>query len=447
MNRIFILLTVYFFFYFRTIWYGLIIDDVEAWNKGQNEKTPNFWLNLYRQIHGTHIINTKISHTINFIVHLINCLLVYLLFGANDISMFISLLFMLNPVNNQVSLWLSGRPYGIATILLLTGFLFKNLFPIFYGLSFVWSINIIFAPLLFIFYKPHILIFALPLVAYLMKHKFIPTIILRGSTVTKEMKTIDLKKMILFFKTFAYYFFHCLFPIRLGMCHNYLHTYGLSEEETKVWYKLDKYFFMGIVLFLTILGIVFTGNGSKYIGLVWFAIFISQWCNIYVINHLITERYVYIANIGLMALVVQFTYGTPLIWLFLVFYATRLWYFTPAYKNCLEFWKSNTENFPDVAMGYNQYGLELNKYGNVGTGFDIFLKGVQYRKNDFRLNYNISNLLAGQKRWDIIKEFVVKAEENIDRNNGYELWKGHIDEIKKGCVANGVKFDAEIKTG
>lgn len=438
MVKIWILVAVYFFFYFRTIWYGTIIDDQDAQGKGATEKTTDFWLNLKRQFGGTYIVNTRVSHSFNFVIHLINCLLVYWIFGYNDVSFMATLLFMLNPVNNQVSLWLSGRAYGTATTLLLIGFVLLPVFPLFYGLAFGWSINVFFAPLIFLFTDYKLMALVLPLVAYICRKRFVPTIVNRSKTVTPEMKTVSLKKLILFFKTYAYYFLHCLFPVRIGMCHEYLHSYGLSKEETEKWYKLDKYFYFGIALLLSVIAIIATGNGSEYLGIIWFTIFIMQWCNLMVINHLITERYTYIANIGLMVLLSQLTYATPLIWVILAFYATRLWYFTPVYKDCLGFWKSNTENFPEVAMGYNQYGLESNKYGNVGTGFDIFLRGVQYRKQDFRLNYNIANLLAGQGRWDIIKEFIVRAEEGLDKNNNYELWKGHVDKIKNACIERGV---------
>ena len=43
----------------------------------------------------------------------------------------------------------------------------------------------------------------------------------------------------------------------------------------------------------------------------------------------------------------------------------------------ISYWKSNIENFPDVALGYNQYALALNSYGNGGSALDSLVTGVQ----------------------------------------------------------------------
>jgi hypothetical protein len=69
--------------------------------------------------------------------------------------------------------------------------------------------------------------------------------------------------------------------------------------------------------------------------------------------------------------------------------------FSKIEEDIIDYWKSNTENFPDVAMGWNQFGLGQLQFGNTGSALDSWIRGVQERPHDFRLNYNTANLLLG----------------------------------------------------
>jgi len=424
----------------------MIIDDLDAFVATQKKRTKSFWRNLWTQFRGQYIESTKLSHSFNLIMHTINTILVFLLFGGNQIGLWTAILFCINPVTNEGAIWLSGRPYSIATTLVLSCVLLIEMFQplaipifaVFYYLLFQFSINGFLLPLLYIVFQPHWLVLFLPLYALLLKKNYIPTIKHRASTVTEEMRRIEVKKAILFFKTYAYYFFLTIFPFRVSMCHSYLHTYGLSEAETKPWYKLDRFFWAGVVLLSTLFFMAGAGAYYLILGWLWFTLFIVQWCNIYVINHPITERYAYLASIGLMYFITLIFIDTPIIWVFLAFYATRNFYVTPMYKDCKEFWKANSENFPNVAMAYNQYGLELSKRGRLGSAFDVWQDGLSHRPHDFRLNYNLANLLCGQKQLSVAKQYILKAEENLDKNNNYAFWKGNIDKMKDFCSSNGI---------
>ena len=440
-NPVLTLIIVNLLFYGRTLSYGLIIDDIDAFNAQVTKRTTNFWKNIWLQFKQEYSGNPAIGHLFSIIMHTINTILVYYLFGANDISFLTALLFCINPVGNMASTWLSGRTYSISTTLVLTGLMFPILFPIAYYFTFAWSINAFMSPLLFLFLGFPLLAGVLPCVAFLNRRRYLGTVKLRLDSVPDRMKKPDFKKLILVPKTFAYYFILCLFPYRLGMCHSYLHTFGLSEEETNQWFKLDKFFWLGLGI-LTSIGLCIYSMGIAYsFGLIWFCLFILQWCNYIVINHPITERYAYLANIGLMYFLAQNIINTPVAIVALTAYAILNLKYIPAYKDCLSYWKSNTDNFPDVAMGYNQYGIELNKIGKIGTAFDVWLQGKMYRQNDFRINYNIANMLMTQGRWDIIKDFIIIARNNICKINGTQFWTDKIDELQRISEQNGVRFD------
>lgn len=427
------------FMYRKTIGYGYIIDDIAA-VANNNKKTGRLWKDLWAQLRGEYYVSSKVAHSLNLFFHTLNCVLIYLVFKGN-VGFLTALLFALNPINNQATVWLSGKPYAIATSMVLIGLLVWPLFPIMYGLTFFWSINTALAPLLFAVNKPHWLVLCLPLMMFLARSRYIPTMKSRKKCSSQWMNKIELRKLILVPKTFAYYLYVCLFPLRLGMCHSYLHTFGMSKEETEPWYRVDKFFWLGC---LELAGIsyycIFHWSPIAF-GLFWFTLFIVQWTNFIVMNHMITERYAYLANVGLMYAVANLTINTPFALAFLTFYAVRLWQFLPAYKDCMSYWKSNVDNFPDVAMGYNQYGIELTNFGNAGTALDIWVRGIQLRPNDFRLNYNTANLFASMGDFNRAKQFIIAAEQYVDKINSYDFWMKNINKMKEASINAGVSFN------
>lgn len=433
MVNILIIILVCLFFYRPVTKYGYIIDDMEV---ATHKPTGNWLRDLWYQIRGHAYFNPRIEHTITTLIHTINCCLIYWAFGSNQVSFIASMLFAVNPVNNQASVWLSGKVYAIGAMFMLLGWGLKTFYPAFYFIGSYFSLNIVPTPLLFLLAKPHwyVLILGGMVLAYRMRLLFEPKRRFKDSSAEMQDYVFSKspKRLIIPLKTFGYYLRLCLFPIRLGMCHTYLHVFGLSKKETDMWFKPDKYMFIGLsaVLFL-VFGLV---KGWDMTGLYWFTLCMLPWSNFVVLNHPICERYSYLANIGLMVFVAKLSTLTPLgsylvvgLW---VYYATRLFYFLPAYKTNLSFFKSNVDNFEDVAIGYNQEGLERIRYNQPGMAVDVFAKGLLSRPHDFRLNYNLANLLIGMGRFMEARSYIYRAEQNLDPNNNYEVWIQNINLLK-----------------
>jgi len=438
-TRLAIIITVVLVMFWRTFKYGYIIDDLES-VKPKDQETKKFFKRVWEHLRGQKYTDSRLAHILSTGLHCINCCLVYLALGRTDLSFLAAILFAINPVNNSGSMWLSGKPYSMGTMLLLIGLWILPLMPFIYGFTIWWSPNALFFPMIFLMHEPWWYFLLLPMIGYLFSKKFRSTLKTRIKGGTDEMVVIAPRKLILVCKTLGYYFKHCLFPVRIGMCHSYLHTFGLTEKETKVWYKLDKYFFLGLALILLCIP-AFINRASPFcFGYLWFIFLTLQWCNFVMVNHPITERYIYLPTIGLMYMLATMIIGTPFMWMFLVFYATRMFYFMPAYENVMTFWKSNTENFPGVAMGYNQYGLGLLSFGNTGSAVDVWVKGIQQRPNDFRISFNLANVLIGSKMFPQAMGFLKTAEENMDKKQNPEFWQSQIDIMKQECIKNGYQF-------
>jgi hypothetical protein len=433
--RLLIILVTVVLAYWRTIKYKFIIDDHDHVKKPE-ERTPKLLKRVWEHFYGIKVTNLKLTHAFSVSIHALVCCLIYLVFGMNDIAFLTAMLFALNPVNNQCSIWLSGRAYAITTLLFLIGMLYMPLLPLFYGLASWWSIGALMTPLLFLVLKPWWLGLIIPLGLLLIKSKTKECYTAgmnRYKGTTEIMSEISFRKLIIVFKTLGYYFILCLFPTKLGMCHEYLSTFGLTKKETDKYMKLDLFFFIGIAVVLATLI-------TRQFGLVWFLVFALPWLNMVVISHLISERYIYLSNIGLMYLLSKLIIGTPFMWIFLTFYAVRLFYFIPAYRDIICYWKSNTEIFPTVAMGWNQLGLAQLQFGNTGSALDSWIRGVQERPNDFRLNYNTANLLLGCGQAQESARFIKSAEENLDPKNGYDFWKDKVDTIKLELKKRGIDY-------
>lgn len=439
--------------YWRTLKYEYVMDDTDAIGRHKaraKDYKPNLWKDLWDEARGNFYFSKKREHAISIFFHTLNCILIYFLFGRTELSFVAALLFCINPANNQGAIWLSAKPYSVASSMVMIGYIFPFLFPIMYAFTYFWSANTILSPLIFLFigFKYNwSYVLLLPAMFFCFNKRVVPVIEERHKLCPEEMQKIYWRKIILALKTYGYYFKFAIFPTSMGLCHEYLHTFGMSKEETEPWYKLDRYFFLGIAVVSMIpIGIFFKCN---MIGLIWFTLFIAQWTNVLTINHLIAERYLYLSNIGLMFFLAQVLgkiNSEFLMVALLTYYATRLWYFMPAYKNYIEFFKSNVENFPKVAMAYNQYGLGLVQYGNGGSGLDVWIRGVQERPQDFRLNFNIANLFMNIQQPANAVQFIRKAEAALDKKNNYEMWKTRIDEMKRCCKENGIDVDKIVDT-
>jgi tetratricopeptide (TPR) repeat protein len=117
-----------------------------------------------------------------------------------------------------------------------------------------------------------------------------------------------------------------------------------------------------------------------------------------------------------------------------------LYKYMPAYQNLITYWEANVDNFPNVAMGYNQYGLALVQAGFTGSGIDTWLRGIKIRPNDFRLNYNLANILMATGQTQIAVDYLKKAELYLDQKQSRDFWMENINKLKAEATTRGVQL-------
>ena len=396
--------------------------------------------NRLNQLTGSGHYQPALEHGYNIALHTLVCCFIYFAFGHNTLSLLAALLFCLNPSNNQGSIWLSGKPYVYSTALLLLGVIFKEIFPLTYVLAVdTFSINGYLAPFLFIFLSPHYWIFSLLFIAPIAYKRLNPILGPRAKQTKTEANQIYLKRLVIVFKTYAYYFLMGLLPIRLGMFHSFLSKYILSKKDNDYYEKMTPLFYAGVAIATCVVSLViFSPHSQITFGLFWFTIFIAQWCNLLFVNHGIAERYLYLANVGLMWALINVLALLPfsciLITAFLVYYATRLINFMPCFKNNGDYFHSNIENFPGAALAFNEFGLYNLFKKRIGTAYDYMMDGLKVRPEDFKLNFNVAGIHMEFSNYNDTLRHLEIAERDLLKNSYNQIWFDTIAQMRKTCL-------------
>jgi len=126
--------------------------------------------------------------------------------------------------------------------------------------------------------------------------------------------------------------------MKVAIEHDFIRGFGTNQTDNKIGYKKNWLFFAGLILFVSISvwsgWCILKGWNPVAWGLFWFAINIAMWCNFVTYQQQIAERYVYLANIGLMLAVASVLSPYPaLVSALLAAYAVRLWFAMDLYIN------------------------------------------------------------------------------------------------------------------
>lgn len=400
-NDIMVIVLLNFLVYARTLRFGYVSDDlVVSW---KTEPKPRHFIHgLWLQFWGHRYINTQHAHFMTLCLHTLNCVLVYVLLRNSPIALITALFFSVNPVNMQGgAVWLSGRGYSFATTATLIMFLVPFLAPILYWCAPYISPSAFFTPAGFLGTKWWFWLFLIPVymkwgaMGKIVNNKIYNH---QNKTVNTEMLAIKPSKLIVFTKSFGYYFNLCLFPFKIGLYHKFLYGFGTNKTDNKKGYALNKDFWCGIITILSILFHVYSYHNLASWGLVWFSVNIAMWCNIRTIQQQISERYCYLANVGMMVFLAYSIKDFPLVCVGIFSaYLTRLWFIMPSYIS--DYWiieynihEEKKLHYPWLMRGVKKFGM-----GDFKGAFHDWCEAHQHKPYDFKVLYNLScvSLLMG----------------------------------------------------
>lgn len=407
--------------YYRTLFFGYVGDDVERSERPQEFK--NIFHRWWIQFVGLKHRNSMVAHLFTILTHTACCLTIYFAFGMNEVSFLTALLFSVNPANIQGSVWISGRNYVTSTILSLLMLVIPKMTWFFYTATSSFAVNAWFAPLAFLGTPNWYWAGIIPLVWLIhpsnrstIHRKLWETAGLK--TTNTEMRAVKPQKTIPFLKTYLYYFVLSIIPWRIGIEHNFLRGFGTNATDNKKGYALNRYFWIGLILacgvaYGSIYGMV-KGWTPLTWGLFWFSINIAMWCNFVTYQQQISERYIYLANVGIMYALASLIINNPiLITAFLVGYFVRLWYVQELYLN--DYWAVEHTIIENKRMHYMWLMRGVKKFlakDHLGAVMD-FNEAYIHKPYDLKILFNLATtyFILG----DVVKakEFLEKAKTNV----------------------------------
>lgn len=436
--------------YIRTIYYSVIVDDIKIytgrmnykriWDKRRPNPAPKTFKNMIREFFielrsrtyggGTFgpfrdkrrpgaplSICTWFDHIL--CIYTTACIgaLIYMVFGYNNISFMASLLYVANPANHQVSMWLNGRRYALSVIFVLLMMLYKPFGIVFYFCSFFWGHALtFFAPVLYLDVAPWLPLMIIP--AYLWKRK---TLHLKmksrmNRVLCEDQRKFTPRRFIIIAKSFGFYFFNMLFPIRILINYPNLYWWGITKKKNEECYAINLEFWKGFLA----LGIsaFLVGFLPGYLRIMWIFTMLSilQWSAVVSAVQINADRYMAVPIVFMMFFLSMFIstlpFSTYIYVGLLIYYVTQLHTGMIIYKSIDWYQRYQMFYAPHIAKPrFNRIDFYF-KNGRYLTAWYLIEEGLQEMPNDFLLLYQAGVALSKIGNMVDAIKFIDMAEQN-----------------------------------
>ena len=432
--------------FWRAVFCGLTADDVQMHPWAQEykhlykyKKIP-FSRMIWHVLQGGGLFKSlKHDYAFSILLHTANACLILKVTGLLPAA----LLWLCNPINNQVSLWLNGRRYAITIFCVLASWACWPLGIVLYPFAVWLHVSGAAFPLLFLATPawPVIPVGLFGCYAIGFK-KFKEIFVSRASQYHKEteMTKIHLGKVVFYFKHLAEYVKITLFPFKPGMYHNFHFYFPRHQWAIDKAYKIDAQFFTGLAIFAYM---VFEMAVNHNFWAFWFLLFISQYCGICTVTMNTADRYCSLAGIGLMVMLAQKIvllpqpYDTAVLFAFLAFYSVGYNPLFYAYKGWERFMLYHINLHPVGSRQRVHLATYYLKLKDHFSAFYVVKKGLQLNPHDFDLLYMMTQLSmmlnAPAKQ---ILDIVDRAEQHIPLHDE-EFCKSELNKVRaavKGAV-------------
>jgi hypothetical protein len=294
---------VTFAIYLKSIFHNYVVDDDNVVRGNKGWVCIKDFQSFVRAIYGAGLFQNPI-HDHLFRIFLTACIGCMIFACWNNL--WVALLWVVHPINNQLTLWLNGRRYQVSLLLGLICYKIPMLGFVLFPLALY--IHPIVAPMIIItafMVTPIALLWVLPSVLCFNKLKSW----LRGRFTLQNFelyKKFNWGKPVLALKCFSEYLRHGLFPTNFTMYHPEI--WGVAElPGNKVRaYALNASFWLCLAFVLLIGYIGWYIGGTCLVGLLIAFIGVVQWLGI-IINptQLWAQRYTALSSIGFC----MFTFG------------------------------------------------------------------------------------------------------------------------------------------
>ena len=417
--------------YLKTLRFKFVSDDFSCWKNPPVAKNP--WHKLWLQISGQMKIYAKsvrfavankklymaivrceeIEHLLALFLHIAICISIYFAFGASWVSFIAAMLYSVNPVNNQGTIWPSGRGYVFPILGVLLAMALPLASPLFLFCG-TWYTAGFLAPLALIGSTKWYILASMPIIWYLHSRKFTKAVKNKQAMENfDEDKIVHPKKLILGVKSFGFYLFLCIIPFRITFYHNFLQSSAGSMKHKN--YTLCRYFWLGLTAIATWVYFAMTAPWNP---LLWatlaFFITIGPFCNIVRANQEIAERFAALPNVFLMYALAQVIAIYPAIFAaFLAFYATRTFYTLTMYKD--EYFITEVAVIEDPHAWWAWHCRAMKRWDTQSykEALILWVMAKLISPNEFKVLINIATCLRLLKNDAEADQYLALAEANI----------------------------------
>lgn len=417
--------------YLKTLRFKFMSDDFSVWQNPPPFK--NNWHRRWLQFMGSRKIynNTYVpfwkgrprlaifkteeqEHLLALTLHTLLCVGIYFAFGRNDISFIAALLYSVNPVNNQGTIWPGGRGYVYPALGLVITLAVPYLAPLalFFGMSFTVGFL---APLALIGHSSWFVLACILVMWLIHSRKFRTAVRSKaGSEQFTEDRRFHWGKLVLAAKTLGFYLTLCIVPFKITFYHNILQSCAGNEIMRKRAYRLDGFFWLGLV---TCLGWI-AYSLYRWDNLAWamfaFIITIGPFCNLRRANQEIAERFAALPNVFLTYFVAQLIYAYPIVvTIFLTFYATRTYYTLKLYQD--DYWVTECAVVEDDKAWWAWHCRAMKRWDTKSykEALTLWVMAKLLSPKEFKILMNIATVLRLLHNDKEADEYLKLAAENI----------------------------------
>ena len=389
---------------------GHVSDDLPALSLKYKTRRESIFWKLVSVATG----NRKIDHGLNLAVHTLTSVFMYLALGSNNISLMAALLFSVNPLNLQSSVWISGRNYSWCALFLMTG-LYLPYTAFLFLVGSIWNPVMFFAPMAFIGSNMPYLALVLPVLWFVNRKRLFSELkTRRGHEAIAFDRKLSIQKLIVATKIYGYYFTLCLIPFKLTWYDNFMQSGagGGNDLERKKALRLNWPFWVGLGLLIFMLYSLTNWTSVSW-GIFWYSVCIGPYLNLYRANQEIATRYCYIPLIGLMYALAHFL--SPVMFAFILgAYLTRtLAFYTRAYRD--DYWLIEASVVEENQAWY-AWHIRAHKRWNQQSyreALNMWVMAKMISPKEFKILFNIAVVLKVLKKHEESEQFMKQAEENI----------------------------------
>lgn len=354
------------------------------------------------------------DHAFTVALHTLASVLIYFAFGANQISFLASLLYSVNPINNQTAIWLNGRRYLICVILTLL-MLFKPFGILAYLFMPLFQVTAIFAPILYGWQYA-----ILPLiVAFFMRDKIAKVIRKRFENIkVKDRIEIHPRRLIMVVKYYGSYFFRMILPGNTMMIYpGDYYKWGQSTEGNKQAYAINWSFYKGILALAVTGALPFVLPQSMFYMWLFMVLSTLQWCAIIPVTQDLSDRYTSIPTIFMMYFIAYLLPPVAVLILIAV-YITQLHITMRMYGNMHDYWRYQ-EFFAQHLTWPRAFKINyLIKKSDINAAWVEVKEGLRHNPRDYTFLKMGAVLSHGCGDLNSARSFITAASQNIPF--GYE---------------------------